>query len=216
METAGQPQNEIAHHLLPLLGRSKVMMTSRQRFQGEVYSIHLTGLDEDGSVAFVRQEAEEKRIERVKWAETAELAKIARDTGGSPLALKLVVGQLDFLDLSTVLSQLQQVQVPKDVSEEDEYINFYRGIFLPSWSLLSEASQVLLISMAHFAPNVGGTPEAIAAVSDLTGAELGQCIRALWRLSFLEVGHTPTLKQIRYYLLTLTQYFVLSDIVKVI
>jgi hypothetical protein len=199
-----------------VLGVSKALLTSRQRFRAEAYAVHLTGLEEQASVDFIYQEAEEKNIKRVAAAEPIELKQIAKDTGGSPLALKLVVGQLESLDLETVLTLLREVHLPEEGSEDDEYFRFYQGIFFSSWKLLSEKSQDLLISMAHFAPGVGGTLEAIKATSQLDIPTLAHCIQELWRLSFLEVGESPNLKQIRYYLHALTQYFVLADIVKVI
>lgn len=70
--------------------------------------------------------------------------------------------------------------------------------------------------MAHFAPNVGGTYEAVKATSALPDEVLGSCIQELWRFSLVERGESPSLKTLRYYLHALTQYFVLSDIVKVI
>jgi hypothetical protein len=216
METAKEPQDEIARRLRPLLGVSKALLTSRQRFRADAYAVHLTGLEEQASVDFIHQEADEKNIKRVAAAEPAELKQIARDTGGSPLALKLVAGQLESLDLETVLTLLREVHLPEEGSEDDEYFRFYQGIFFSSWKLLSEKSQDLLISMAHFAPGVGGTLEAVKATSRLETPILANCIQELWRLSFLEVGESPNLKQIRYYLHALTQYFVLADIVKVI
>jgi hypothetical protein len=216
METAKEPQDEIANRLRPLLGVSKALLTSRQRFRAEAYAVHLTGLDVQASVDFIHQEADEKNIKRVAAAEPTELKQIATDTGGSPLALKLVVGQLESLDLKTVLTLLREVHMPEEGSEDDEYFRFYQGIFFSSWKLLSEKSQDLLISMAHFAPGVGGTLEAVKATSQLEMFVLANCIQELWRLSFLEVGESPNLRQIRYYLHTLTQYFVLADIVKVI
>lgn len=214
LETAKEPQNEIAQRLRPLLGASKAILTSRQRFQGDVYTVHLTGLAEQASLDFIRQEADEKNIKRVASAELSELKQIAQDTGGSPLALKLVVGQLETLDLETVLTLLRTVQLPEQGSEDDEYFRFYQGIYFSSWKLLSETSQNLLISLAHFAPNIGGTLEAIKATSQLETAALARCIKELWRFSFLEVDKSPTLQQIRYYLHALTQYFVLAEIVK--
>jgi hypothetical protein len=142
--------------------------------------------------------------------------RLTTDTGGSPLALKLVVGQLESLDLETVLTLLREVHLPEEGSEDDEYFRFYQGIFFSSWKLLSEKSRTLLISMAHFAPGVGGTLEAVKATSQLETPILANCIKELWRFSFLEVGESPNLRQIRYYLHALTQYFVLADIVKMI
>jgi hypothetical protein len=216
LETAKEPQNEIASRLHPLLGVSKAILTSRQRFQGDVYAIHLMGLNEEASLTFIRQEAGDKNIKRGATIEPPELKQIAKDTGGSPLALKLVVGQLDSLDLEIILSLLRDVQVPEQGSEEDEYFRFYQNIFFSSWKLISDRSKELLISMAHFAPGIGGTLEAVQATSNLNNPTLAHCIKELWRFSFLEVGESPNLKKIRYYLHALTQYFVLADIVKVI
>ena len=216
LETAKESQNELARRLLPLLNPSKVLMTSRHRFQGEVFAVHLIGLDEDGSLRFIRQEAEEKNIQAISSAKVSELKQIAETTGGSPLALKLVVGQLGFLPLDSVLEHLQKIKLPKGDSDKNDYVHFYKGIFLPSWKLLSEDGKKLLISMSHFAPGIGGTYEAVKATSDLADDVLNDCIEDLWKLSFLEKGESPSLKKVRYYLHALTQYFILSDIVKVI
>jgi hypothetical protein len=216
LETAREPQNDIARQLRALLGPSKALLTSRHRFQGEFYTIHLSGLDEDGALSFTRQEAKEKGIHQVAAADPSELKQIFRATGGSPLALKLVVGQLDYLPLDKVLDQLSDVRAPEGKADEDDYFHFYRFIFLPSWRLLSDSGKNLLISMAIFAPGVGGTPEAIKEISGLADNVLTKKIDELWRLSFLEVDKSPSLTQVRYYLHQLTQYFVLSDILKVL
>jgi hypothetical protein len=216
LETAKESQNEIAGRLHPLLDPSKAFLTSRHRFKGDVYAIHLSGLDEGGALRFIRQEAEEKNIGHVAAAETDELGQVARSTGGSPLALKLVVGQLGHLPLETVLGQLREVRLPEGEADEDDYVRFYKFIFFPSWQLLSDDGKKLLISMSHFAPGVGGTFEAVKATSGLAENVLTRSIGELWRLSFLEVGESPSLKQTRYYLHALTQCFVLSDIVKVL
>jgi hypothetical protein len=216
LETAKESQNEIVRKLLPLVNPSKALMTSRHRFQGDVYAVHLPGLDEDGALRFIRQEAQEKNIQNVSSAGVSELKQIAETTGGSPLALKLVVGQLGHLPLGTVLEQLRKVKLPKGDSDKNDYVRFYKGIFSPSWRLLSDDGKKLLISMSHFAPGIGGAYEAVKATSDLADDILNHCIDELWRLSFLERGESPNLKKVRYYLHALTQYFVLSDIVKVI
>ncbi len=216
LETAKESQNEIVRRLLILLNPSKTLMTSRLRFQGDVYAVHLPGLDEDGALRFIRQEAQEKNIQNISTASVSELKQIAETTGGSPLALKLVVGQLGLLPLGTVLEQLRKVKLPKGDSDKNDYVRFYKGIFSPSWKLLSDDGKKLLISMSHFAPGVGGTYEAVKATSDLSDETLTGCVDELWRLSFLERGESPSLKKVRYYLHALTQYFVLSDIVKVL
>jgi len=177
LETAKESQNEIARRLHSLLNPSKALLTSRHRFEGDLYAIHLTGLDEDGALRYIRQEARDKGIDRVTGAEIGELKEIAQSTGGSPLALKLVVGQLGYLPLERVLGQLREVRLPERDSDEDDYVRFYKGIFFPSWQLLSDNGKKLLISMAHFAPGVGGTFEAVKATSDLADGVLTDGIK---------------------------------------
>ena len=210
LKTAMEPSNEITHRLRALLDPSKALLTSRYRFSGDIYVIHLTGLDQEGALRFIRQEAEEKGISHVATAKPKELKQIVQSTGGSPLALKLTVGQLAHLPMETVLDQLRVALL-----DGSEYSHFYKFIFFPSWRLVSDDSKKLLVSMAAFTPGVGGTLEAIKAVSDLNDEALAQSIDELWRLSLIEVSESPSLKRVRYYLTPLTQYFVLSDIVQV-
>ncbi len=211
LESAVDNQEELVIKLLPLLRSSKAILTSRHRFKGDLYSVHLEGLDEESATQLIRYEAQEKRIQRVVNAKSKDLNEIIHATGGSPLAIKLIVGQLQHLPLEPVLRSLKEVR--RTISEdEDEYVNFYKGIFWNSWNLLSGDAKRLLISMAVFAPGIGGTFDAIEKTSGLERAVLAQKIDELWRLSFLETGQS-TLRNPRYYLHPLTQYFVISDIV---
>jgi len=215
LETAKESQDEIARKLNILLNPSKTLLTSRRRFKVDLFAVHLDDLRPDDAIQFARQIARNRNITRVDNAKREELLKIA-ETTGSPLALKLIVGQLEAQTLERVLEQLSKIKAPEQDSDENDYLKFYKFIFADSWRLLSENGKNLLISMAHFAPNVGGTYDAIKATSNLPADSLDRCIQELWRYSFLESGESPNLKTLRYYLHALTQYFVLSDIVKVI
>ncbi|MGB0386290.1 MAG: NB-ARC domain-containing protein [Ardenticatenaceae bacterium] len=70
LETAYEPQNEIARQLQPLLAssRSKALLTSRYRFRGDLYVIHLSGLHESSVLPLIQQIAEEKGIHHVATA----------------------------------------------------------------------------------------------------------------------------------------------------
>ena len=214
LETAKESQDEVARMLKPLLSPSKALLTSRRRFKLDLFAVHLDDLKPDDAIRFIRQTAHDRNITRIEGAEQEELLQIAQTTG-SPLALKLIVGQLESQPLNTVLDNIRKVKPPQQVSNEDDYLKFYKFIFADSWRLLSENGKKLLISMAHFAPNVGGSYEAVKATSALADEVLDPCIQELWRFSLLERGESPSLKILRYYLHALTQYFVLSDIVKV-
>jgi len=136
-------------------------------------------------------------------------------TGGSPLAMKLVVGQLSYLALDVILNHLQAVKPLTHLVEEDEYLNLYKHIYIPSWLLLSDSAKDLLVTMAPFVPGYGGTLSAIQAVGNMKGDELPIYIRELWQLSFLESGEATqsNLSDKRYHIHALTKHFVLSDIV---
>lgn len=212
LEIAADPQQEIAQRLHPLLGvASRAMMMSRQRFLREVYHVHLPGLAREDAAAFIRQEAGARGIAHLNGVSLAELHPLIQQTGGSPLALKLSVGQLGYQPMPLVLARFQNVRV--QAADTDEYGRFYRAIFLPSWGLLSLEGKQLLVSLTHFAAGVGGTFEAIKAASGLDTDVLADRVDELWQLAFLEVGDS-SLNQIRYYLHALTRHFVLSDIVE--
>lgn len=215
LETAKEDQNEIARKLLPLLNPGKAILTSRHRFGNNVYASHMNGLDTDSALRFLRAEAQERNINRVASATDSDLKQVAKITGGSPLAMKLVIGQLIHLPLDVVLSNLKDVMLSGD-DQESDYVRFYKTIFMPSWKLLSDDAQHLLIAMANFAPNIGGTYDAIQVTSNLPEVALAGIIEELWRFSFLDIGKSSSLKKVRYYLHALTQYFVLSDIVKIL
>jgi len=213
LESAAQPQSEIAQRIGALLGpHSRVLLTSRQRFVHEVYHVHLTGLETGAAGDFLRQEAEARGIAHIAATPAEALTPIVRQTGGSPLALKLAVGQLAYQPVDVVAERFRGVRLR--ASEGDEYARFYRFIFLPSWGMLSQEGKQLLVSLTHFAPGVGGSFEAIKASSGLETDLLGDRIDELWRLAFLEIGE-PSVSSIRYHLHALTRHFVLSDIVQI-
>lgn len=213
LETAAIGQDNIVTQLAPLLSSSKAILTSRRRFKGDVYSVNLSGLEEDSAVQMLRYEAGERGVTQVATAPLGDLRTLARTTGGSPLALKLVIGQLQYLSLETVINAIKEVRIEADGTDEDDYVRFYKSIFWSSWELLSESAQQLLVSMSVLAPNLGGTAETIQAVAQVNEEVMTKVIGELWRFSFVEVGER-NLRKRRYYLHPLTQYFVLSDVVK--
>ena len=214
LETAREDQNSIISKLVPLLSPSKVLMTSRKRFRGEVFRISLQGLDETNSLQLIYQEATEKNIHQAIQIEGDKLKPIINVTGGSPLALKLVVGQLAFLSLSIILKHLSEAKPLRENLDEDEYASFYKHVFLNSWRLLSKESKEFLVLMSHFPPEKGGTLSAIEQISEMSESVLYRSIDQLWRFSLLEVGKFFSAEDIRYFLHSLTRSFVRGEIVK--
>ncbi len=213
LERAIDQQEKIIQGIHEILGRnSKALIMSRKRFSKGVYHVHLQGLLSAHAINFLRQEAKSRGIRRLENASDKFFNIISEKSGGSPLALKLVVGQLNYESVDLVLERLQNVQLYGEDSF-DEYAKLYQNIFMPSWELLSFDGKKMLISISHFSSGFGGTFEAIKVTSALSTNQAARKIDELWKLAFLEIGDS-TLSQTRYYLHALTQYFVLSDIVK--
>ncbi len=210
LETAGQDQQDIVERLIPLLGQGKIIATSRKRFSGDLFQILLPGLTEQESSEYMKEVARNQNILRLFSATQEQLKQIHVSTGGSPEAIKLIVGQLASSDLEIALKYLREARPLGLNRDEDEYVNFYRRIYEWSWTFLSESSKSLLIACAHFAPEVGGVFDALQKVSAIPAEVLPGYIHELWQHSLLEVSSalTPT----RYALHTLTRNFVLSDI----
>lgn len=215
LETAIEPQNEIIAQLHLLLGKSKAILTSRHRFRTNSYAVHLTGLEQEGASRLIQQCSQDKGVHHVQNATTEEINDIIWATGGSPLAIQLVVSQLHHLPLSVVLKNLHEVTPLSQITDEGEYVKFYKFVFQHSWALLNTESKGLLVAMAHFVSTNGAHFEAIQHISELEWNTLISCIEALWDSSLLEIKTSVGVSQIRYYLHPLTQNFVFSDIAKV-
>ena len=210
LEAAGDAQESIVQGLRPFLGVSRALVTSRRRFMGDVYALHLTGLDAEYSRRLIHQQAHLRGLPSLANAPDGDLQQIVAAAGGSPLAIKLIVGQLGFLPLEFVLARLRDNGLLVHQSRDDEYVHMYTNLFLPTWSQLSAAGQWLLVTLSLFVPGVGGALDAVSAISELASHHLYAALNELWRVSLLEVGPTQhdSLHDKRYYLHTLTRNFV--------
>ena len=213
LETAGDPQSEIVEELRALLGISKAIVVSRYRFMGEYCTEHLSGLSEEDGLEFLYRQAEYRRVNRVASADHEDLQSITQTAGGSPLAMKLILGHLFHLPLPTVLDHLKNVRPIDSRKDNDEYVTLYRHIFFPSWELVEHQARRLLVSMAHFAPGVGDEMDIVQEISGIDDKDVVKAVEQLWLASLLEVDESSTLPRVRYYLHALTQNFVLSDII---
>ncbi|MBX3013627.1 MAG: tetratricopeptide repeat protein [Caldilineaceae bacterium] len=218
LETAADPQALLLDRLYTMLNPSKLLCTSRLRFTGQVYAIHLGSLSEPAAIRFLREEAQERRRFPLITAPEEALSQISTATGGSPLALKLVVGQLAYLPLSTVLAHLRQAQTLATRLSGAEEGHFYQAIYHPSWQLLSASGQQLLIAMSLLTPGSGGTAAVIAAISGLPETDLLMRLQEGWQLSWLETApveaDAPTLAlpSLRYYLHPLAAHFLIWEV----
>ncbi|MCA9941943.1 MAG: hypothetical protein H6656_00790 [Ardenticatenaceae bacterium] len=202
---------ENAEHLLEevlaVRGQSQLLITSRHFIPHPLITqIRLGGLSQKQTVQFLRTESKLKGVDSVSQAGEKTLKRIHDATGGAPLALKLVVGQIYWLALEDVL------QILADAKFEEQDRDFYRFVFKHSWDLLPLPAQKVLVSMSVFSVTDGGTKEAILQVSRVEQPAFMPALKLLVFMSL--VDPSQNLQQKRYTIHQLTQYFVLSDIVK--
>lgn len=193
--------------LLPELRRlanpTLFLLTSRQiEPYADVAQFNLHELSREDSSTLLRHEAEIRHLPALLDASPDQLTTIYEVVGGNPLALKLVVGQLQTLPLAHVLQSLQQAQ-GKKVDE------LYTFIYWQAWRMLADASQQALLVMPV---TQNGTFDQLLTVSQLETADLYTALEQLTSLSLLEVS--GGIEERRYHIHRLTETFLLTEIAK--
>src|SRR5690606_10618697 len=97
----------------------------------------------NSSLQLIRQEAKRGGFTDLAAASDEDILKIYEVVGGNPLALKLIIGQLRFYSLSSVLSRF----AAKKLTETNEGIFDY--IFREIWESLDDNSKTILISLTQ-------------------------------------------------------------------
>jgi hypothetical protein len=180
---------------------SKFLLTSRHWLASDVGQsvLSLDQLTEPESLALIHREAHLRGLPEVAGASDDALQPILAVTGGNPLAIKLVVGQLVSLPLSRILAALQSARPGTD--------SFYQYLYRVSWDLISAQAQHLLRRMARL-PGSGGTWEDLSAISGLSGDDLASAIEALTTRSLLQASG---FQEKTYSLHPLTYHFAISQ-----
>jgi hypothetical protein len=197
----------LVNEVWQILGKGKLLITSRHQAKNEyVNTVDLTGLSRYEGLEFIKVEGAARNIEDVMKAQESSLIEICEVTGGAPLAMKLVIGQMSRLPMRRVISVLQE---PRFAGQD---YSFYRFVFRHSWDMLTFDSRKVLVSMSAFSPAIGGTEEAIQIVSRVEEADFHEALDELVLMSLLDPAGDLTDR--RYTIHQLTNYFILSDIVK--
>lgn len=199
LEPAHEPA-ELAANLMSFGGPTRFLLTTRQRLPDLPggANLPLRELPRRASVALLRHEA---ALRGLPEFENSLLEQIHAVVGGSPLALKLVLGQAAALPLERVLENLQ---TPEGVAAQD----LFRRIYRQSWGLLTSQAQEVLLSMALFSSR-GATYSELQEATDLPGAQLDGALGQLVTHSLLAFDPTPPG---RYAVHRLTHTFLLSRI----
>ena len=214
MDTSEEPQNEIAEKLCSILGKSKVLFTSRHRFQTlgvDVFERYLQGLDAEQSIKLMEQTAQERNISNLDSNSAESLLKLTgkRKTGYLPLALKLVTGQLQNKSPLEIARSLESVTVNTTDLEPDNkniFHKFWWHIYFPSFKILSKSELDLMLFMAGLTEQEGTTQDTLLYMTreKLTEKQFTQAINRTWCFCLVEKERYG--KQ-RYYLHMLTSKF---------
>lgn len=182
-----------------LLDESRAIVTSRPQLELDfVHTLSLEGLSEVDSSVFLQEEAKSRNHPEILQASKRDLRRIHQVTGGAPLAMKLVVGQVSKLPLNVVLDNLRKARG-----------DIYHFIYLESWTLLSLEAQKLLIYMGTVATTCAYEELASVGIAD-DEDKLQDAIKEAIRLSLLNTAET--VRQKRYGIHPLTRHFVNSDL----
>ncbi len=181
---------------------AKFLLTSRIRLLAEpgIFSYSHKELDQDAALQLIRQEAKRGGFTDLVSATNEDLIKVYEVVGGNPLALKLIIGQLRFYSLSSVLSRFTD----KKPTETNEGIFDY--IFREIWESLEDNSKMILISLTQ-AGETGFTIEHLVGVSELSESVIYNCVTGLVMSSLVDI--TGSLLERRYKLHRLTEIFLL-------
>ena len=148
-----------------LRGPSKALLTSRHEIKHtNVHTLRLGGLDQCAGITFLQEEGRGWGLLAVAEAPQETLVAIYQATGGAPLAMKLVIGQLSRQPLDRVLQSLQEAAF------EGQDYPFYRFVFKHSWDLLSVAAKKPWCRCLSFYPAIGGQVRLALQVSRMSDA----------------------------------------------
>lgn len=193
--------------LVKIIGTGKILITSRRDvfYPGVVKSVTLKGMTESDSIAFLKRE-----VERCSFAiKNSELILIHKATGGTPLAMQLVIGQLQKCPLPEILKVLKLVN-PLRESE-----NFYRYVYMNSWQLISMHAKSVLLALSAFEANSKIPFDAVIdMLPNLTNAGISTAIGELLSYSLAEFSFDTNTSIPQYSLHPLTLNFIISDIAR--
>lgn len=195
--------NTLVAQLRSLLDGSRAVVTSRKKVQCDsARSLALEALGVEDTLYFLREDAQRRGVQQILDASEEDLRRIHRMTGGSPLALKLVVAQAGFLDFERILSPLGRAEG-----------EIYHFIFRQSWEQLSSTAQRVLIYIGKTVVTTVSWEELVLVGIAESEGELVEAINQLVAYSLVDV--TFTSEGIRYGVHQLTRHFVTSELPRI-
>ncbi|MBF6061387.1 alpha/beta fold hydrolase [Nocardia terpenica] len=181
--------------------RSKVLVTARQRYSGEAWSVDIGGLDEPARRDLVLEEAHRLGMAELTRGSLDLMADYLAATGGNPFAIRLTLGQIRYGDeLNSVTAHLR--------SASDAAL--FDAIFDRTWHrLLAEfgGAETIILCIALHPASV--SREAIEFVLDARGAQVSREIRRVVDASLVDIVRGGLTSSGRFRLHPLTRAYAL-------
>lgn len=209
-----ETRDHFTHWLLSLLkGRSCLLLTSRVFIEGiPQYRHRLQPMSLEEALLLIKGVAKLHGIKAVLDASDKALEAIHTLTGGLPLAMRLVIGQMDQLPFDDVMDQLQQAAPQLPTGQEHPNYQFYYFIYHALWKQLPDLHKSVLVDMAsHEASEASFT--AIQSTSHKNKHDLQTVLAGLVRMSL--VDKIGTIRQERYKMHPITRQFLLGEIIRI-
>lgn len=177
-----QDIDELLPTIQKLTNPTKFVLTTRLSLYGtpNVHHHKIAELNETNALKLIRQEAEISGLPLLANEQEKELIPIYKTVGGSPLALRLVVGQVHLYPLNSILTDLQ-------MAESKTAENLYTYIYHKAWFKLEEISRRALLAMPMVSAQ-GGDAGFIADISGLEPTELREALNRLVTLNLVNVS----------------------------
>lgn len=180
--------------------RSRALLTSRERLTDTdgVAQHVLKGLARPASDQLIRSDATRRGLNDLANAPDKLLGEIYAVTEGMPLALKLIVAEVDFgIALDEELKRLRDT-----VEKEDLYGFLYQGL----WKKLSETAKLVLVGAGTFA--APALRSVLMQTCELDEPTFNRAVPELVRASLLDPLGSLSAAAQRYAIHAMTRWFV--------
>jgi hypothetical protein len=174
---------------------TKFLLTSREYIPAltTVTTLHLEELSQEASLALIRHTAEEKKVNDLDVERVYDLV------GGNPLAIILLVSQMQYLPPETVLEGIE-------LGTTDD---IYKYVYWKSWLALTDEGRHVLFAIQRVNDQVDW--EWLFEMLDLSAQDLQNTLQILLNLSLVQVQRSSELERL-YTIHRLTSSFLRTEV----
>jgi hypothetical protein len=163
-------QNQLFEFLSQLPQSCKVIVTSRRRTDVDARIIRLAKLDQDAALALLAELSTDRPL--LAKASKADVIHLYEETGGNPLLLRWIAGQLGKGRCRTIASALE---LCRNAAEENDPLEFIFGDLLETFTA---AETKVLAALSYFTQEMKGE-----FIAELAGISKTAAQTALGNLS---------------------------------